>query len=199
MIGPGLREADLPTKKPQYLRTRLLEQRQWWRFDAQDPAQWTWEPFPTPRFRFDSATGQHRVRYAGLTSRGAARERWNPDRYIAAGDAQVWVTQLAGTPRVVDLRSERVLDHLGLDDRINTARDAATWRTCQVLGDRLRQWFPQLDAIVYRSRTTPETSANIAWHRPACLQVVGVAPLRECPDLLDRLVLADGFTVAFDW
>ncbi len=195
----GLTVDRLPTTRPAYLRTSTWTLQQCWRIDAAEPAGWEWTPFPTPRYRFDSAAGTARVRYAGLTARGAARERWDPDRFIAAADADSWLVQLAGTVKVLDLRRESVLDRLGLDDRINTARDAETWSACQVLGDRLRDWLPQLDAIVYRSRTTPETSANIAWHRPGALRVVRSARLRDQPELVDRLVIADGFTVDFDW
>lgn len=199
MTGPGLTVADLPGHRPAGLRTTTLRGLNCWRFDAADPDSWDWRPFPAARYRFDSAEGAVRVRYAGMTARGAARERWSPDRRISLLDAQTWVVQLAGTIKVIDLRTERVLDQLGLDDRINTARDPETWQACQPLGDRLRRWLPSLDAIVYRSRTTPETSANIAWHRPGALRVIRAEPLRERPDLIDRLVLADGFTVSFDW
>jgi hypothetical protein len=199
VTGPDLTVADLPGSRPAGLRTAVLRDIECWRFDAADPATWDWRPFPTPRYRFDSAGGTARIRYAGLTARGASRERWAPDRRIALVDARTWVVRLAGTLRVIDLRRESVVDRLGLDHRINTARDPAIWRVCQVLGDRLRQWMPSLGAIVYRSRTTPETSANVAWHRPGALRVVSATPLRECPDLLDRLVLADGFAVSFDW
>lgn len=197
--SPGLAESDLPIHKPRYLRTSTIKDFECWRFDAHAPGEWSWEPFPTARYRFDSAAGAVRVRYAGLTARGAARERWDPDRRIAAADGQAWVTRLKGTARVVDLRRETILDQLGLDDRISTARDVQTWHTCQALGDRLRTWLPGLEAIVYRSRTTPETSANIVWHDAACLKVEGAARLADCGDLLDRLVLADGFTVDFQW
>lgn len=170
-----------------------------WRFDRTKPSAWSWDPFPTARYRFDPTGGAGRVRYAGLSLRGAARERWDPDRYIGSGEAATWVVELRGTLRVVDLRAEPVLDRLHLDDRINTARDAETWRCCQVLGDRLRSWLPDLDAIVYRSRTTPQTSANIAWHRSGALTVVRAVPLRDRPELVDRLVIADGFTIGFPW
>lgn len=199
MTGPGLTVADLPGRRPAGLRTTSLRGLTWWRFDSAAPDHWDWRPFLAPRYRFDSAEGAARVRYAGLTARGAARERWSPDRRISVADAHTWVVRLVGTVKVIDLCAERVLDQLGLDDRINTARDRATWQACQVLGDRLRRWLPSLDAIVYRSRTTPETSVNIAWNRPGALRVARAEPLRECADLLDRLVLVDGFTVSFDW
>lgn len=170
-----------------------------WRIDREPAATWRWDPFPTPRFRLDSASGRVRVRYAAMTARGAARERFDPDRHIGVGARNAFLIELAGTLRVIDLRREKMLDILGLDDRINTARDRATWGACQVLGDRLRDWLPDLDAVIYRSRTTPETSANIAWHRPGALAVVRENRLRQNRDLLDRLVIADGFTIGFDW
>lgn len=195
----GLTVADLPVDRPKYLRTTTMSVPACFRFDAGRPTRWSWTAFPTPRFRFDSAAGAVRVRYAATSARGAARERWDPDRVMAAGDGDTWLVEMTGSLRVVDLRRESVLDRLGLDDRINTARDRDTWECCQVLGDRLRRWLPGLDAIVYRSRTTPETSANLAWHRADALRVTRATRLRDARDLLDRLVIGDGFTVAFDW
>lgn len=198
LVG-GLSVDRLPTRRPRSLRLTQVTIDSCWRFDATDPAEWTWNPFPAARFRFDSAVGSARVRYAGRSLRGAARERWDPDRYLAAGDADTRVVRLSGTIRVIDLRAETVLDALRVDDRISTSRDRETWHCCQVLGDRLRRWLPEMDAVIYRSRTTPETSANIAWHRPEALAVVDVGRLQDRVELLDRLVIADGFTIGFDW
>lgn len=106
------------------------------RVDSQPIATWNWEPSPKPRYRFDSAGGLWRVRYAARSEEGAARERYR------------------------DTGSMIPADHAN------------------------------------RSRTTPETSPNLAFFAHAPLTGTSV-PLRTRSDLLDRLVLRRGFTVDF--
>ena len=99
--------------------------------------------------------------------------------------------------RLLDLRTERNLDALHVDDQISTGQHEAVWNTCQHLADAARRWWPDLDAIVYRSRTTPSTSANYAF-----FGIDGFThewwPLAERSDVLIDLVLREGFTVDWD-
>lgn len=53
-----------------------------------------------------------------------------------------------------------------------------------------------IEGLAYRSRTTPETSTNLAFLEHAPLAGTS-APLAGCTELLDRLVLARGFTIDF--
>jgi hypothetical protein len=104
---------------------------------------------------------------------------------------------LTGRVRALDLRQERVLDELQLDDQISTSRADPWWDAAHRLTDAARQWWgDHVEGIVYRSRTTPETSTNLAFFAHAPLAGVSV-PLDASVGLLDRLVLARAFTVDF--
>lgn len=170
------------------------------RLDAQPPQQWDWQPFPQPQHRFGSGGGLWRVRYAATTPAGAARERYaDTGRYVQAAHADHYLVQLAGTLRVLDLRSERVLDALHLDARVSTSHEPQVQQVSWQLCDRARQWWgDEIHALVYTSRTTPETSANVAFYGHAPL-AARARRLRWCRRLLDELVVTHGFTVAFDY
>ncbi len=98
----------LPEERPSGLRGRRVDGL-WWRIDAARPDAWVWEPFPAPRYRFDPISARFRVRYAASTQRAAARERF-PERRIRRGDARLWLVELAGPVRLLDLCSERTLE-----------------------------------------------------------------------------------------
>lgn len=158
---------DLPPDRPAGLALRGFRTgTHLWRLDATAPAAWTWDGFPTPKHRFDPASGSFRTRYAANTVNGTARERYlDTGRYIEAEHAGHFLVELVCTRpfRYLDLRNEDVLDHLGLDDRINTSHEEDSWVACHALPDLVRGWWDRVDGIVYRSRTTPRTSANIAF------------------------------------
>ena len=99
--------------------------------------------------------------------------------------------------RVLDLRTERNLDALGVDDQISTGQHAHVWNTCHRLADAVRRWWDDLDAIVYRSRTTPETSINFAFFIDRAFALKSW-PLADRTDVLTDLVLHHGFTVGWD-
>jgi hypothetical protein len=193
-----------PEGRPAGLRRRALAAGSvWWRIDAQPAGQWSWTGFPEPRNRFDPASGRHRVRYAAATLAGAARERYlGTGRYIPAdhGSHQVVRLEAGRSLRVLDLRTEANLDALGVDDRISTGREAVVWAACHALADAVCRWWtdPGLDGILYRSRTTPATSANLAFWSLDPFRSSG-RRLERCPAELADLVLAHGFTIGFDW
>ncbi len=102
--------------------------------------------------------------------------------------------------RVLDLRTEANLDVLGIDDQINTGQHDDVWATCHRLADAVNRWWPPtdaLDALVYRPRTTPETSINYAFFalEPFTFESW---PLSERTDVLTELVLRHGFTVGWE-
>lgn len=169
----------------------------WWRVDAADPAHWSWDPYPEPLQRFDSQAGLFRTRYAARTARGAMREAFDGrGRVLVPADLRRTLVTLAGSVRLLDLRREQVLDAFGLDDRISTARDPATWERCHELVDLIRSHYgPRCDGILYRSRTTPQSSANLAFFAGHPLEVATVGPLGDQPALLAALVVADRFTI----
>lgn len=174
-----------------------------WRIEAEAPGAWRWTGFPRPRFRFDPESGAFRTRYAGATAVGAARERYRgAGLMIPADHADHHLTRLvAARPlRVLDLRTERNLDLLAVDDQISTGQHPLVWQTCQRLADAVHRWWPApdgLDALVYRSRTTPEGSLNYAIFATEAFTMQS-RPLAERPDLLTDLVLRHGFTVGWD-
>ena len=101
--------------------------------------------------------------------------------------------------RVLDLRTEANLDVLGVDDQINTGQHPDVWATCHRLADAVKRWWPEpdaLDAVVYRPRTTPETSINYAFFALEPFTYESW-PLAERADVLTDLVLRHSFTVGW--
>lgn len=172
-----------------------------WRLDTQPPDRWSWEGFPSPRHRFDPADGSFRTRYASTRFYGAARERYlDSGRYIPAAHADHHVVSLVATRpfRVLDLRNERKLDLLDLDDRISTSHEPKVWEAAHLLAQRAHGWWDRIDGIVYRARTTPSSTSNLAiWSIDGC--TTAARRLRDCTEELDDLVLRRDFTVDFDW
>lgn len=168
--------------------------------EAAPPADWGWEGFSEPRYRFDPVSGAFRTRYAATRLVGAFRERYRSTGSVVPADHaghHLIRMQTTRSLRVLDLRTERNLDALEVDDQISTGQHDAVWDTCQHLVDAARRWWPGLDAIAYRSRTTPTVSANYAF-----FGVDGLTHeswlLSERVDVLVDLVLREGFTVDWD-
>ena len=198
-----------PDARPPGLRRRRLRAgTELWRIDSDPPGEWRWTGFPQPRNRFDPESGSFRVRYAATSVAGAARERYAATgRYIPAdhGGHHLVRLETIRSLLVVDLKTESNLDALGVDDRISTSRDPEIAAACHRLPDALRSWWPGgqdgeggLDGILYRSRTTPESSSNLAFFalsgfRATCRR------LSQCSAELDDLVLRHGFTIGFDY
>jgi hypothetical protein len=199
-LAAGYR-APLPRERPVGLRRRRLDAgTELWRIDADEPGAWTWEGFPTSRYRFDPASGAFRVRYASRSFVGAAREKYRVcGFYIPADHATQQLVRLTADRHlhVFDLRVEQNLDVLNIDDQISTSQHDAVWDTCHHLTDAASGWWDDLDAIVYRSRTTPATSTNIAFFADDAFTIESW-PLAERLDVLADLVLRHAFTVGWD-
>jgi hypothetical protein len=191
----------LPHARPAGLRRRRVATgAAIWRIDATKPAAWTWEGFPEPRHRFDPESGVFRTRYAATALAGAFRERYRSTGLVIPADhAGHHLIRLAAARhlRVFDLRTERNLDVLRVDDQLSTGQHVQVWTTCQQLTDAARHWWTDLDAIVYRSRTTPENSANFAFFATGAFAVESWS-LAKRIDVLTDLVLHRGFTVGWD-
>lgn len=199
-LSPGYL-GSFPLWRPAGLSRRALPAgTQLWRIDTQAPAIWDWSGFANPRHRFDPQSGGFRVRYASRSFVGTARERYRDSgMFIPADHAAHHLVKLVATRRlsVLDLRTERNLNVLALDDQINTSHHPRVWSSCHNLCDAIRRWWPDLDAIVYRSRTTPASSVNIAFFATAGFATESRA-LASRPDVLVDLVLRQGFTVDWD-
>lgn len=189
-----------PAARPPGLRRRALGRGTiLWRIDAQPPRAWDWEGFPEPRNRFDPVSGRYRVRYAALSLAGAFRERYNPTgRYIPADHRTHHIVRLETRRalRLLDLRTEANLDALRVDDRISTGREKEVLDAAHRLVDACQGWWPDLDGLAYRSRTTPETSMNLAFFSLEPFATES-APLDDSHTELAELVLEDGFTVGW--
>jgi hypothetical protein len=99
--------------------------------------------------------------------------------------------------RVLDLRSESTLDALGLDDRVSTGHEQPVWDAAQQLTDRVLGWWGDaVHGLLYRSRTTPGSSANIAFFARAPLRGRS-RTVASSTNLLNELITAHGFTVDF--
>ncbi|MBO0676169.1 RES domain-containing protein [Mycolicibacterium sp. S2-37] len=190
----------LPAGRPAGLRSRTVRPgTTMWRIESSVPDDWDWRGFPQPRYRFDPQTGAFRTRYAGADLVGAFRERYRGTGLVIPGDhaEHHLIEMVTDRPmRVLDLRTERNLDALDVDDQISTGQHDAVWDTCQRLADRCRLWWPDLDAIVYRSRTTPQQSTNYAFFAHDHFRIRAWR-LADRLDALTELVLRHGFTV--DW
>lgn len=201
---PAGYRAPLPDARPAGLRRRrVIAGTQLWRLDAQHPDDWGWGGFPGPRYRFDPTSGGFRTRYAATDLVGAFRERYRLSGLLIPSDhGEHHLVRLIAARhlRVLDLRTERNLDALGVDDQISTGQHDAVWDTCQQLADAARRWWPEPtecpDAIVYRSRTTPETSVNYAFFAAEAFEAQAW-PLNRRPEVTADLVLRHGFTVLF--
>jgi hypothetical protein len=198
---PAGYRAPLPDVRPVGLRRRRVDAgTELWRVEAAAPKDWTWDGFPIPRFRFDPESGAFRTRYAASTFTGAFRERYRPTGLVIPADhATHHLVRLVAQRhlRVLDLRTEANLDILGVDDQISTGQHPEVWDTCHRLADAVRQWWKDLDVLVYRPRTTPETSVNYAFFSLDAFAAESW-PLAERDDVLTELVLRQGFTVSWD-
>lgn len=169
----------------------------WYRIDPQPPDKWAWRSYPEARSRFDSASGRFRVRYAGDAQRVAMRERFDRDqRMVPLSALDAHLVELVGRIQVVDLRRDQTLDALGLDDQISTSRAPDVWAACHLLIDLVQEWFGErCDGVAYRSRTTPERSANLAFFKHSPLQARDLGLLRSNNQLLLDCATADGFHI----
>jgi hypothetical protein len=189
----------MPDARPVGLRRRRVSAgTEIWRVDATEPS--AWEGFREPRYRFDPASGAFRTRYAGASLVGAFRERYRATGLVIPADhATHHLVRLVAARhlRVLDLRTERNLDVLGVDDQISTGQHADVWDTCHRLADAAKRWWNDLDAIMYRSRTPPETSANFAFFTDDAFAVESWV-LADRTDVLTDLVLRHDFTISWD-
>ena len=128
-----------------------------------DPPTGTGAAFPSRATASIRRSGAFRTRYAGATLVGAFRERYRSTGLVIPADHRTHhLVRLvsARNLRVLDLRTEKNLDVLQIDDQISTGQHPDVWATCHRLVDAARRWWTDIDAILYRSRTTPESSVN---------------------------------------
>jgi hypothetical protein len=62
----------------------------------------------------------------------------------------------------------------------------------------VKRWWSDLDAIVYRSRTTPQTSANFPFFANDAFDMQSW-PLADRTDTFTDLVLHNGFTIGSEF
>lgn len=68
----------------------------------------------------------------------------------------------------------------------------------QLLADRLVDWYGDaLHGLLYRSRTTPSSSPNLAFFATGPLTVVDHGPLCRRTSTLARLIVNERFAVEF--
>jgi hypothetical protein len=193
--------AAFPQDRPVGLRRRSVSAgSEIWRVDSTPPVDWDWVGIAEPRNRFDPESGAFRTRYANLAIVGAFRERYRSTGLVIPADHDTHhLVRLvaARNLRVLDLRTAKNLDALDLDDQISTGQHPDVWDTCHRLADAVKRWWTEIDSVVYRSRTTPQTSLNFAVFADDGFEVESWA-LRDRADVLTDLVLNQGFTVGWD-
>lgn len=194
-------KATLSATRPAGLRSRRTKSGiELWRVEATRPSKWAWTGFARPKYRFDPASGSFRTRYAATQLVGAFRERYRSTGLVIPSDhIDHYLVRLVATRplRVLDLRTEGNLDALQVDDQISTGQHAAVWETCHRLADASRTWWFDLDAIVHRSRTTPESSVNYALFGSEAF-TLHAWRLRSRSNILAHLVLHQDFTIDWD-
>jgi hypothetical protein len=194
--------AAFPDDRPVGLRRRSVPAgSEIWRIETTSPTDWDWAGYAEPRYRFDPKSGAFRTRYAGATLVGAFRERYRSTGLVIPADHRTHhLARLvaARNLRVLDLRTEKNLDALRVDDQISTGQHPEVWDTCHRLADATRRWWSDIDAIVYRSRTTPESSLNFAFFGSGGFDIVS-SPIGDRVDVLSDLVLHHGFTIGWDF
>ena len=194
-------KGPLSVARPAGLRSRRTKAGiELWRVESTHPSKWTWTGFAQPQYRFDPASVSFRTRYAATQLVGAFRERYRPTGLVIPSDHidHHLVRLVATRPlRALDLRTERNLDALQVDDQISTGQHPAVWATCHQLADVSRRWWSDLDAIVYRSRTTPESSVNYALFSSEAF-TIHAWRLGSRSDILAQLVLHQAFTIGWD-
>jgi hypothetical protein len=171
-----------------------------WRVEATPPADWEWVGFAAPRHRFDPESGAFRTRYANAAMVGAFRERYRSSGLVVPADHETHhLARLvaARNLRVLDLRTEKNLDTLCLHDQISTGQHPDVWDTCHRLADAVKRYWGDIDAIVYGSRTTPQSSLNFAFFADDGFEMESWA-LGDRMDVLIDLVLHQGFTVGWN-
>jgi hypothetical protein len=99
--------------------------------------------FAEPRFQFDPVSGKFRTRYAATRLVGAFVSARGP-AWSCRPLAGHYLIRLVTTRslRVLDLRTERNLDALDVDDRSTPASTQVVWGSCQHLADAARAWWP---------------------------------------------------------
>jgi hypothetical protein len=85
-----------------------------------------------------------------------------------------------------------------VDAQISTGQHPDVRATCHRLVDAARRWWTDIDAIVYRSRTTPGSSPNYGFFGDDGFDVE-LWPLGDGIDDLTALILHQGFTVNWDF
>lgn len=179
----------------------------WWRIDGGHPDHWDWAPFPTPRHRFDPASGRFRVRYAANRPGVATRERF-PARLLTDADGELWLVQLDRMPAALHLTHQATLEVLDVDDRVSTGRldvDRGSGLDplldiCGQLADAVHDWWDgRPPPLVYRSRTTPGVGRNLAFTETTSPRVVSAGRLRDAVSLHAHLVLHARFIVPDRW
>lgn len=178
---------------------------QWWRIDADHPADWRWDGFPAPRHRFDPTSGRFRVRYAANQTVAAARERF-PARLLTESDGDLYLVSIEIDAAVLPLTRQENLDGLAIDDRVNTGRldrpgpgGDPLLDVCQELADAVFDWWKgSPPPLVYRTRSSPN-ARSVAFTESASVSVLNARPLREAGRLHAQLVGRHGFTVPVAW
>ena len=125
---------------------------------------------------------------------------------VTEADADLFLVRLEGRPRALNLTHQRMLDTLGLDDRVSTGRldDAGPGEdpllsVSQRLSDAIFDWWHAAPPpVVYRTRSVP-ASRSIAFSRGVEWETLAARPLPEAVGLLVALVTRHGFTVPGHW
>jgi hypothetical protein len=117
-------------------------------------------------------------------------------RIVSPSELDLHLVELSGALSVIDLRHDRTLDVLRLDDQINTSRSPGVWRACHQLTDLVQDWFGErCHGIVYRPRTSPQRGASLVFFEHTPLVATDLGRLGDNEGLLAACVLSDGFTV----
>lgn len=117
--------------------------------DGSLPTAWEWTGFLEPRYHFDPRSGTSRTRYAGATLAVPSESDTRSTGLVIPADHRTHhLVRLvpAGNLRVLDLRTEKNLDVLQVDDQISTGHHPDVWAACHRLVDAAGRWWTDIDA-----------------------------------------------------
>jgi hypothetical protein len=171
-----------------------------WRIHWEEPHEiLTRPPSNPPRYRFDDPRSEFAVTYGNLEEVGAFLEVYGDMQRIDAGQRDRWRTLIESGRELllIDLDEAKTQKAFGLDARVAASRQYAT---TQRWSRAFHDWYPDVDAIRYRSRQESAT-LNACLFLDRCGDAFTVAASDRLGDTNRRalLSLVVPYRIVVDW
>lgn len=171
-----------------------------WRIHWEEPNEiLTRKPTDPPRYRFDDPQSEFPVTYGNAEELGAILEVYGDTQRIDAAQRDRWLTMIESGRELllIDLDDARTQKAFGLDARIAASRQYAT---TQRWSRAFHDWYPEVDAIRYRSRQESAT-LNACVFLDRCGDVFRIVGSERLGDMNRRalLSLVVPYRIVIDW